>query len=104
MGRIFLAIGVAATIVLGAGAASAQSSTFERNVDRLGSDYRNVDLQPGTPPEACQSACLGDPSCRAWTFVRPGVQGPYARCWLKGAVPQAQGNPCCTSGVVRRFN
>jgi hypothetical protein len=103
MGRIFSAIIMAAAIVLGSAPAFAQSSTFEPNVDRPGSDYRNFNLQPGSPPQVCQSACLGDPSCRAWTFVQPGVQGPYPRCWLKGAIPQAQGSPCCTSGIVRRY-
>ena len=104
MGRIFSLIIVAATIVIGAVSASAQSSTFEPNVDRPGSDYRSFNLSPGSPPQACQSACLSEPSCRAWTFVQPGVQGDYPRCWLKGVVPQAQGNPCCTSGIIRRFN
>jgi hypothetical protein len=100
MSRLFSVIAVAGAIVFGAASAFAQSSTFETNVDRPGSDYRSFSLPPGSPPEACQSACLSEPSCRAWTFV----QGYSPGCWLKPVVPQAQGNPCCTSGVIRRFN
>jgi hypothetical protein len=39
------------------------------------------------------------PPCRAWTFVKPGVQGPQARCWLKHQAPEARPHPCCISGV-----
>ncbi|HSV44989.1 MAG TPA: PAN domain-containing protein, partial [Ramlibacter sp.] len=62
------------------------------------SDYRNFELA-GNDPLACRAACETEGACRSWTFVRPGVQGPAARCWLKGSVPQAQPNACCTSGV-----
>jgi hypothetical protein len=31
--------------------------------------------------------------------VRPGVQGPHARCALKNAVPPARPADCCLSGV-----
>src|SRR5262249_45528329 len=68
------------------------------NVDRPGSDYRSFDL--GTPsPEQCRDTCMVEPQCLAFTYVNPGVQGPSARCWLKGAVPDAQANACCVSGV-----
>ena len=74
---------------------------FEPNIDRPGGDYRNFDL-PAANPNLCKIACDGDGLCQAWTFVRPGVQGPRARCWLKFVVPAASTNNCCTSGV--RFN
>ena len=32
------------------------------------------------------------------TYVHPRVQGPYARCYLKSAVPPAMPNGCCISG------
>ena len=35
-------------------------------------------------------------------LVRPGIQGPSGRCWLKRAVPQKVTNGCCVSGVLRR--
>ena len=37
--------------------------------------------------------------CKSWTYVKPGIQGPNARCWLKSATPGAKANNCCISGV-----
>jgi hypothetical protein len=61
-------------------------------------DYRSFDL-PAPRPELCRDACWREPQCRAFTYVRPGVQGPHARCWLKNPVPPARLNDCCLSGV-----
>ncbi|MGP0058425.1 MAG: PAN domain-containing protein [Beijerinckiaceae bacterium] len=74
------------------------AQTFEPGVDRPGADFRNFDI-PGRGPRACQSACFEHGSCVAWTYVRAGYQGPFARCWLKSDVPGARDNPCCVSGV-----
>src|SRR5262245_11621283 len=71
---------------------------WEPNTDRPGEDYRSFDL-PAPRPESCREACWGEPRCRAFTYVRPGVQGPSARCWLKHTVPPARPNDCCLSGV-----
>jgi len=72
---------------------------MEWNVDRPGSDYSNFNLQHKNPA-LCSKACAHDPQCRAWTYVKPNtIQGPSPRCWLKHAVPQAQTNSCCVSGV-----
>ena len=68
------------------------------NTDRPGSDYKNFDLN-SPDPSLCQQACAGDPNCKAFTFVKPGIQGPNARCWLKNTVPAPVSNTCCTSGV-----
>jgi PAN domain len=70
--------------------------SFERNIDRPGSDFRNTE-SPGA--NDCSFACQMENQCRAWTFVRPGVQGPSGRCFLKNSVPQARGDSCCTSGA-----
>jgi hypothetical protein len=71
---------------------------WEPNTDRPGSDYRNFDLR-SPQPEQCRDACWSDVQCRAFTYVRPGVQGPHARCWLKNVVPPARPADCCLSGV-----
>lgn len=71
---------------------------WEPRTDRPGSDYRSFDL-PAPRPELCRDACWREPQCRAFTYVRPGVQGPQARCWLKNPVPPARLNDCCLSGV-----
>ena len=68
-------------------------------VDRPGSDLR-PGFELATPdPALCRQACEADPNCKAYTYVRPGFQGPKARCWLKSAVPAAVQNDCCISGV-----
>ena len=70
----------------------------EAGVDRPGKDYKNFDLQ-SADPELCKKACQDDPNCKAYTYVKPGVQGASARCWLKSDVPAAAANECCISGV-----
>lgn len=77
------------------------AQTFEPGVDRPGSDISSFDV-PGHDPHTCQSACSQNGGCVAWTYVSAGIQGPVARCWLKSAVPDARGNPCCVSGTMPR--
>jgi PAN domain len=93
-------LGLAAASALPApAAAQSRFFTFERNIDRPGRD-----IMPGAPsPDAaaCSFACQASNQCRAFTFVRPGIQGPFGMCWLKNAVPRAVRNTCCTSGVRR---
>lgn len=72
--------------------------TFEHGVDRAGGDYQNFEL-PEPRPELCRDACKNDGRCRAYTYVKPGVQGSKARCYLKQTVPQPNPNPCCVSGA-----
>ena len=70
----------------------------------LGVDYNMNDLAPGIPlasgdPALCRQACDGRGDCRAWTFVKPGVQGPAALCFLKSAVGQIIPNQATISGL-----
>ena len=74
---------------------------MEFDTDRPGMDFRNFDLQRANP-ELCMAACADERNCRAWTYVKPGVQGPSARCWLKNSVPRATRSDCCVSGVKNR--
>ena len=76
---------------------------IEPNIDRPGKDYKNFDL-PSSDPDLCRQACVDDPKCKAFTYVKPGIQGGYARCWLKSEVPPAKSNSCCISGVIEREN
>jgi hypothetical protein len=71
---------------------------FDTNL--LGSDYRQFALDAGEWAQ-CRSACKTESACLAWTFVRPGVQGPKARCWLKNKIPPPTPNSCCVSGIER---
>jgi 1-phosphatidylinositol phosphodiesterase len=74
------------------------ASNLEWNIDRPGFDYRSFDL-PAPDPAMCQSTCMNEPACAAFTYVNPGVQGPNARCLLKSAVPNAVPQACCVSGT-----
>ncbi|HSF34100.1 MAG TPA: PAN domain-containing protein [Candidatus Tectomicrobia bacterium] len=95
--RLLLLLGT--TMVLGySGVAIAQGTSIEYGIDRPGADRYNFDLVRPEPTD-CQAVCLLDQTCRAWTFVRPGFQGPHARCWLKSQAPAPQDNFCCVSGV-----
>lgn len=76
------------------------SLTVEDNTDRGGADYKNFDL-PQPRFELCRDACANDQKCRAYTFVRAGVQSANARCWLKAGVPAGAHSNCCISGVKR---
>lgn len=72
---------------------------FEVNINRPGGDY--IDFASGGAHTAllCLAACQSQPACKAWTYVKPGIQGPQSHCWLKTIVPPAQVNNCCVSGV-----
>lgn len=87
--------------VIPIGPAAANETTTESGIDRPGGDYKNFDLEPsigGFGP--CKSACESDGRCKAWTFVKSGVQGPKARCWLKDSRPNQVHSNCCVSGTV----
>ncbi|NIP99631.1 MAG: hypothetical protein GWO19_03475 [Nitrospinaceae bacterium] len=73
---------------------------MERNMDRPGKDFRGFkNIQSA---RKCQDLCKGNRRCVAWTWVRPGLQGPTGRCWLKDSVPRRVRNECCVSGIVSR--
>ncbi len=78
------------------------AQTIELDTDRPGMDYRSLDLS-SPDPDVCERACKEDPqNCKAWTYVRPDIQGPKARCWLKSGVPSAVKNACCVSGIMQQ--
>lgn len=77
---------------------SAFAQTREFGYDRPGMDYTSFNL--GSPRVVlCEWRCINDARCKAWTYVRPRIQGPTARCWLKYAVPPLVKNDCCDSGT-----
>ena len=60
--------------------------------DLLGSDIAGIDVQNA---DQCAAACNGSSNCLAWTFVRAGLKGPSARCFLKNPVPTPSWNSVC---------
>lgn len=68
------------------------------NVNRGGGDYHNFALNEAEPVR-CARACAVDNRCKAYTYVPPGRQGPYARCWLKDEVTRSTRKQDLVSGV-----
>ncbi len=53
-------------------------------------------------PQACQAACRAEGQCLAWDYVRPGVFGADARCFLKSSASNQVYSPCCIAGFERQ--
>ena len=87
--------------VRGTGVIEPRSGTREFSIDRIGGDYRNIEVPADPAGEVCKAACEADAGCRAWTYARPGYLGSDARCFLKDRVMPPHHRPCCISGVVR---
>lgn len=68
-------------------------------VDTPGRDYARF---PAPNVLTCRHSCGGETACQAYTWVKPGFQGPQAICYLKSAEPAIVKNPCCDS-APRRF-
>ncbi len=83
-----LAIAAISTLALAVAAGGATSQPgVEFDTDRLGGDFRLVELRPGDTYQQCAQACVDDAQCLAWTWVPQGSQraeGP--NCWLKDQV------------------
>src|SRR5574337_368195 len=62
--------------------------------DLFGSDIASIDVQD---VQQCADACTANSDCLAWTFVRAGLKGPSARCFLKNPVPSPSTNSTCQS-------
>ncbi len=74
----------------------------ESNTDRPGSDYRSFWLDQQY--RGCEVACENESRCKSWAYVKPGVQGRRAKCWLKDRVPSPVISRCCISGVKHTHN
>jgi hypothetical protein len=68
------------------------------DTDLRGADYEGFDT---SSPEVCEAECNKDTRCKAWTYVKPGIQGPQAKCYLKSLIPALTLNTCCISGSLR---
>jgi hypothetical protein len=95
-GVLWLASGVASAAEQKALRSTPLGPGMEADTNRFGSDYRNFE---SLSAQQCQTECAKDAQCKAWTWVKPGVQGPSAKCWLKNAVPAKSPDACCISGV-----
>jgi hypothetical protein len=77
---------------------SSTQYSMEQNTNRFGEDYKDINLT--TPdPALCAQECMNDAKCKAWTYVKPGVQADNSVCWLKDKVPPATPDSNCVSGI-----
>jgi|tagenome__1003787_1003787.scaffolds.fasta_scaffold19877573_1 hypothetical protein len=81
--------------------AAATMSEREHDKNRWGGDYTGFDIG-SDHVEVCENTCKDDTKCLAWTYVKPGIQGPQARCWLKNVIPAISNDVCCVSGTKTR--
>ncbi|HEX8170435.1 MAG TPA: PAN domain-containing protein [Thermoanaerobaculia bacterium] len=83
-----------------ANACCISGTVAEVGTDRPGGDYRRFENVAGAPvtPRVCQASCFHDAECNSWTWVKPGVQGALAHCYLKHTVQPPARNACCVSG------
>lgn len=79
-------------------ATTTAAGAMEADTDRMGSDLYGFPLTQADPA-GCQSACMVNAQCMAWTFVKAGIRGPQAQCFLKNAAPPPSRNNCCVSGA-----
>jgi hypothetical protein len=77
---------------------AAPQYVMEQDTNRFGEDYKDLDLD-APEPALCAEACLKEAKCRAWTYVKPGVQADNAKCWLKDKAPPPSPDDNCISGV-----
>ena len=71
---------------------------IEPGVDRPGYDIKKIELDVADQ-RYCKSHCASLRECLAYTYVKPGVQGDKAMCYLKRVYPAAKCSTCCTSGI-----
>jgi len=74
--------------------------SIEFDTDRMYGDYKDFDLAEANYL-VCQNACANDPNCKAFTYVKPGVQATSARCWLKNSIPGSYSNTNCITGIKK---
>jgi hypothetical protein len=77
---------------------ASHAAGLENNTDRLGMDARRVELSVDDPV-FCQNECVGDTSCKSFTYVKPGLHGPHAVCYLMAGQPDPTPSTCCISGL-----
>jgi hypothetical protein len=71
----------------------------EDKINRPGLDFKNFNTNSWSQ---CEAACAENDICSSWSYVRPGVQGPTGRCWLKNRVARPVPDANTVSGVKFR--
>lgn len=79
-------------------ASTTPNTLIENQTDRPGCDYKDVDMPTGNA-ETCREQCNNEDECKSYSYVRAGVQGTSAKCWLKNCVPPKTFSYDTASGV-----
>ncbi len=82
-------------------ASPASAQLYDRGTMR---DGALISEQASPSATACRASCALDNSCAAWTWERPGEQGPEAMCRLQAEAVTAKPDNCCISGVSPASN
>ncbi|MEV4780247.1 PAN domain-containing protein [Burkholderia sp. LMU1-1-1.1] len=101
LGKCWLKNAVPAAVACSNCSSGVKTPANETNIDRPGGDFTHFTVGAGQL-SVCETACTKDSRCATWTYVRPGVQGPAAQCWLKDRTPPPVASDCCTTGTVQR--
>jgi hypothetical protein len=91
---------VKSAVITGVADLQAITPSFTRREgwDLVAPNLQRITL--GAPnPDLCRDACAGRDGCEGYTYVKPGLQGPEAVCYLKGRIQRATENACCVSGA-----
>jgi PAN domain-containing protein len=88
--------------VRGAGVIEPRRGNREFSIDRIGGDFRSLDVAAEPMGETCKTVCDGESKCRAWTYVRPGYFDAHAHCFLKDHVMPPHHRAWGISGVEAR--
>lgn len=67
------------------------------NTDYPGADYDHFVMEV-SDALICRNSCEHEPKCRAYTYVRPGVQRDRGVCYLKTKIDRVRQSDCCVSG------
>lgn len=87
-------------LALLAGVAHAADYTIEDGFDRPGPIYESFEqTSEFQDPVLCRDRCESQPQCKSFTFVKPGVEGPKARCKMRDREPAPVESACCISAV-----
>ncbi|CAN5517426.1 hypothetical protein BH11PSE4_BH11PSE4_35320 [soil metagenome] len=87
--RLRIGAMIAAMLLMAIGVARAVDGT-----DLPGHDYTHFSAPSAL---SCQNSCGGDKRCKAYTWVKPGIQNRTGRCYLKNWEPPIVMNDCCDS-------
>lgn len=97
--RWLVPLAIAQSLLLAIALSPASAAEVESGYDRPGNDYNRFEMEPSIGGFApCQSSCEADNKCKAWTFVKAGIQGSKAVCYHKSPAPKRVKNKCCVSG------